>query len=73
MRTKKEEVWKSMRPELYTIFWYINLQSLVVPEAQYKQELKRINDQMEILKSGKDPSGKSLQASGSAQDNAKKN
>lgn len=42
MTVKKEEVWKFISPELYTIFWYLNLQSLVVPDDIYKEQIKKI-------------------------------
>lgn len=42
LTVKKEEVWKFISPELYTIFWYLNLQSLVVPDDIYKEQIKKI-------------------------------
>jgi hypothetical protein len=33
---KSEDLWLSLNPKLYTIFWYLNLQSMLVPEAIYQ-------------------------------------
>ena len=44
-------VWNFLQPELYCIFWYIGLQNLLVPEQLYKDEVKRIGDQAESLRS----------------------
>jgi hypothetical protein len=30
-------VWECLSPELYTIFWYLNLQQLVVPHETYQE------------------------------------
>lgn len=30
-----EEKWKILNPQIYTIFWYLNLQSLLVPDDTY--------------------------------------
>jgi hypothetical protein len=37
MISRKEEVWECLSPELYTIFWYLNLQQLVVPHDTYQE------------------------------------
>ncbi len=37
MQDRKEEVWKSLNPKLYAIFWYLQLQSLIVPEETYAE------------------------------------
>ena len=31
----KNDIWSSLNPKLYTIFWYLNLQCLLVPEDIY--------------------------------------
>ena len=30
--TRKEDAWKILKPELYCIFWYMNIQNLMVCE-----------------------------------------
>ncbi len=47
---KKEEIWKYISPELYTIFWYMSLQSLVVPTESYQTQIKTIQTQIDTLK-----------------------
>jgi hypothetical protein len=47
---KKEEIWKYISPELYTIFWYMSLQSLVVPQESYQTQIKIIQTQIDALK-----------------------
>ena len=42
--TKKEDVWCHLKPELYCIFWYMNIQNLYVPDKLYKDEIKRVGD-----------------------------
>jgi hypothetical protein len=37
MISRKEEVWECLSPELYTIFWYLNLQQLVIPHETYQE------------------------------------
>lgn len=32
INTRKDDVWKILKPELYCIFWYMNIQNLVVSE-----------------------------------------
>jgi len=34
----------SINPSLFTVFWYLSLQSLIVPESHYKEEIKSINE-----------------------------
>ena len=46
---KKEELWKHLRPELYTIFWYMNIQNLIVPEKLYKELIKSIADELQNM------------------------
>ena len=36
----------SINPSLFTVFWYLSLQSLIVPESHYKEEIKSINEQL---------------------------
>jgi len=38
-----------MKPELYTLFWYIQLTSLFVPTSHYKDEIKRINEEISTV------------------------
>jgi hypothetical protein len=38
----KEEVWKSLNPKLYTIFWYLTLQQLVIPDDIYNKQIKKL-------------------------------
>lgn len=35
LNQKSEEVWKYISPKLYTIFWYLSLDDLVVPDESY--------------------------------------
>jgi hypothetical protein len=37
-----QEVWTILNPQLYTIFWYINLQQLVVPDKIYQEQIKNV-------------------------------
>jgi len=39
---KNEDLWSSLNPKLYTIFWYLNLQNLLVPETIYHDQIKKI-------------------------------
>ena len=48
--TRKEDVWKILKPELYCIFWYMSIQNLVVSEQQYKDEIKKISEQVKEQK-----------------------
>lgn len=41
---KKEDLWKHLKPEFYCIFWYMNIQSLLVPEKLYKDQIKSVSD-----------------------------
>ena len=47
--TKKDDLWRHLKPELYCIFWYMNIQNLYVPEKLYKDEIKSIADQIKKL------------------------
>lgn len=38
-----EELWKCLNPKLYMIFWYLNLQSLLVPEEIYGEAMRKID------------------------------
>lgn len=40
--SRKEEVWKCLNPKLYTIFWYLTLQELVVPDDIYNKQIKKL-------------------------------
>jgi len=46
---KKEDMWRHLKPELYCIFWYMNIQSILVPEQLYKDEIKSVTDQTKRL------------------------
>jgi peptidoglycan hydrolase CwlO-like protein len=46
-----------LSPALFTTFWYLSLPNLVVPEQFYKEEIKRINEQISNIQS-KDPKNK---------------
>lgn len=35
-RSKRHDLWQALNPQLYTVFWYMNLQQLVVPEEIYQ-------------------------------------
>ena len=48
--TRKEDAWKILKPELYCIFWYMNIQSLLVCEKEYRDEIKKVTEQIEQLK-----------------------
>ena len=47
--TKKEDMWQVLKPELYCIFWYMNIQSLCVPDKLYKEEIKSLSEQIKKL------------------------
>ena len=47
--TKKDDLWKHLKPEFYCIFWYMNIQSLLVPEKAYKELIKKVSDQIKEL------------------------
>lgn len=36
MAARRDEVWTALNPQLYTIFWYMNLQQLMVPDDVYQ-------------------------------------
>ena len=36
VKAKKEDLWKYLKPEFYCIFWYMNIQNLLVPDKLYK-------------------------------------
>jgi len=42
-----ENLWLSLNPKLYTIFWYLNLQSMLVPEGIYADQIKKIQKQVD--------------------------
>jgi hypothetical protein len=42
MISRKEEVWQCLSPKLYTIFWYLNLQQLIVPEDTYTEQITKL-------------------------------
>jgi Transcription factor/nuclear export subunit protein 2 len=50
VRSRKEEVWQVLNPKLYTIFWYLNLQNLIVPEDTYTDQIKKLQKQLDELK-----------------------
>jgi THO complex subunit 2 len=52
MQSRKEEVWDCLSPELYTIFWYLNLQQLMVPHETYQEQIAKLKKQVEEIKSG---------------------
>ena len=49
LMTKKEDMWQVLKPELYCIFWYMNIQSLCVPDKLYKEEIKSLSEQIKKL------------------------
>ena len=49
LKTRKEDVWQMLKPELYCIFWYMNIQNLIVPEKLYKEEIKSLSEQIKKL------------------------
>lgn len=49
IKSKKEDLWLHLKPELYCIFWYINIQSLHVPEKLYREEIKAVTDSIKKL------------------------
>jgi len=49
LTTKKEDLWVHLKPELYTIFWYMNIQNLTVPDKLYNEEIKSINSRINKL------------------------
>ena len=42
VQSRKEEVWQCLNPKLYTIFWYLNLQNLIVPDDTYIEQIKKL-------------------------------
>lgn len=50
---QKQDVWKYISPELYCIFWYMSLPTLVVPTECYQNQIQGIHTQMETLKTQK--------------------
>ena len=42
IQSRKEEVWQCLNPKLYTIFWYLNLQNLIVPDDMYIEQIKKL-------------------------------
>jgi hypothetical protein len=42
IQSRKEEVWQCLNPKLYTIFWYLNLQNLIVPDDTYLDQIKKL-------------------------------
>jgi hypothetical protein len=44
---KNEDLWSSLNPKLYTIFWYLNLQNLLVPETIYHDQIKKIQKEID--------------------------
>jgi hypothetical protein len=50
MVSRKEEVWDCLSPELYTIFWYLNIQQLIVPHETYQEQIAKLKKQVEESK-----------------------
>lgn len=50
LNIKKNEIWKYLKPELYAIFWYLQLKDILVPEKTYREEINKINTEIESLK-----------------------
>ncbi len=42
IQSRKEEVWECLNPKLYTNFWYLNLQNLIVPDDTYLDQIKKL-------------------------------
>jgi hypothetical protein len=57
MESKLSEVQRNLNPELYSLFWYISLPTLFVPSQHYEAEIKRINDEIAVVKA-KEPKNK---------------
>ena len=49
LQTKKTELWCHLRPELYCIFWYLDIRDLLVPKILYEDEIKSVGDQIKKL------------------------
>eukprot|EP01022_Parablepharisma_sp_SALTPOND_P003062 TRINITY_DN1121_c0_g1_i1.p1 TRINITY_DN1121_c0_g1~~TRINITY_DN1121_c0_g1_i1.p1 ORF type:complete len:867 (-),score=104.28 TRINITY_DN1121_c0_g1_i1:1480-4080(-) len=58
LQDKVENIWDSISPELYAIFWYLQLQDIVVPKERYDEEISKLNAEVTALqkelKEGKD-------------------
>lgn len=46
---KKEDLWRHLRPELYCIFWYLDIRDLAVPRKLYEDEIKSVQNQIKKL------------------------
>ncbi|CDW79776.1 tho complex subunit 2-like [Stylonychia lemnae] len=44
---KRDEIWRCLNPKLYCIFWYLQLQSLLVPNDSYSEQIKKVQLQMD--------------------------
>jgi THO complex subunit 2 len=66
MLSRKSEVWDCLSPELYTIFWYLNIQQLIVPHETYQEQITKLKKQVEEFKSGGGYSGSSGQGQSSS-------
>ena len=44
-------MWRHLKPELYFVFWYTSIQSLLVPDKLYKEEIKSMADSVKELNS----------------------
>jgi len=69
MLSRKDEVWDCLSPELYTIFWYLNLQQLLVPHDTYQDQITKLKKQVEDFKIG---GGGSSQLGGGSSSSAKR-
>lgn len=61
MSNKKKDIWKYLKPELYAIFWYLQLKDILVPEKTYKDEINKLNTEIESLKTSREGSSKKNQ------------
>ena len=53
VQLRKDGVWRCIKPEIYFIFWFMTIQNLVACDQSYKEEIKRIGDQIDELKNPK--------------------
>eukprot|EP00347_Sterkiella_histriomuscorum_P008986 403342964 len=50
IKARSEEIWKCLNPKLYMIFWYLQLQSLLVPNDAYADQIKKLQTNIDKLK-----------------------
>jgi len=56
MNTPKEleekvykRIWKDLSPDMYLIFWFLQLDKIYIPEELYKNKIKEIQNEIKKL------------------------